>query len=71
MRRERRDDLGEPMSQRPTPAMTIEEAYGRLTAPGAPFEIIVEQVFGEEERVFKNRPPHLRHRKDVRSNCHR
>ncbi|MEO8693118.1 MAG: class I adenylate-forming enzyme family protein [Acidimicrobiales bacterium] len=49
------------MSQRPTPAMTIEEAYGRLTAPGAPFEIVVEQVFGEEEQVFKNRPPHLRH----------
>jgi long-chain acyl-CoA synthetase len=49
------------MSQRPTPAMTIEEAYARLTAPGAPFEIVEEEVLGERMQVFKNRPPHLRH----------
>ena len=49
------------MSQRPTEAMTIEEAYARLTAPGAPFEIVLEEVLGEKEQVFKNRPPHLRH----------
>ena len=59
MRREGVTTLGEPMSQRPTPVMTIEEAYGRLTAPGAPFEIVVEDVLGEQEQVFKNRPPHL------------
>jgi len=41
--------------------MTIEEAYTRLTAPGAPFEIVLEEVQGEKEQVFKNRPPHLRH----------
>jgi acyl-CoA synthetase (AMP-forming)/AMP-acid ligase II len=40
--------------------MTIEEAYARLTAPGAPFEIVEETVLGETEMVFKNRPPHLR-----------
>jgi acyl-CoA synthetase (AMP-forming)/AMP-acid ligase II len=41
--------------------MAIEEAYARLTAPGAPFEIVIERVLGEEEQVFKNRPPHLRY----------
>ena len=49
------------MSQRPAPVMTIEEAYARLTAPGAPFEIVEQEVWGETEQVFKNRPPHLRH----------
>jgi acyl-CoA synthetase (AMP-forming)/AMP-acid ligase II len=41
--------------------MTIEEAYARLTAPGAPFEIVEQEVWGETEQVFLNRPPHLRH----------
>ena len=49
------------MSQRPTPVMTIEEAYARLTAPGAPFEIVEQEVLGELVQVFKTRPPHLRY----------
>ncbi|TML10987.1 MAG: acyl--CoA ligase [Actinobacteria bacterium] len=49
------------MSQRPTPVMTIEDAYARLTAPGAPFEIVDQEVLGEQVQVIKNRPPHLRH----------
>src|SRR5512143_2818477 len=52
---------GSRMSQRPTPVMTIEEAYAKLTAPGAPFEIVDEEVLGEQVQVFKTRPPHLRH----------
>lgn len=32
----------------------------RLVAPGAPFELIEEEVLGEQVRVFKNRPRTLR-----------
>lgn len=43
------------------PTITLEEAYGRLTAPGAPFEMTEAVVHGESISVFKQRPPHLRH----------
>jgi acyl-CoA synthetase (AMP-forming)/AMP-acid ligase II len=36
------------------------EVRARLTAPGAPFEIVEETVLGERMRVFKNRPRSLR-----------
>jgi acyl-CoA synthetase (AMP-forming)/AMP-acid ligase II len=36
------------------------EVRERLTAPGAPFEIIEEVVLGERMQVFKNRPRSLR-----------
>ncbi len=42
------------------PVVSYEEATARLTAPGAPFEIVEEEVHGEVVQVFKNRPPHLR-----------
>ena len=42
------------------PVIAYEEATARLTAPGAPFEIVEETVFGERIQVFKNRPPNLR-----------
>ena len=32
----------------------------QLLAPGAPFELCEEDVFGERVRVFKNGPPSLR-----------
>ncbi len=40
--------------------MSYEEANARLTAPGSPFEVVDEVVFGERVPVFKHRPPHLR-----------
>jgi acyl-CoA synthetase (AMP-forming)/AMP-acid ligase II len=49
------------LSAPPAPAISIEEAYRRLTAPGAPFEVVEEDVLGERMPVFKHRPPHLRH----------
>lgn len=42
------------------PVITFEEATARLTAPGAPFETVEQEVFGERITVFANRPPHLR-----------
>ncbi|MCU1486236.1 MAG: Fatty acid--CoA ligase [Actinomycetia bacterium] len=36
------------------------EASARLTAPGAPFETVEEDVFGERMAVYKNRPRSLR-----------
>jgi acyl-CoA synthetase (AMP-forming)/AMP-acid ligase II len=38
----------------------ILEVRERLTAPGAPFEIVDEVVLGERMQVFKNRPRSLR-----------
>ena len=38
----------------------LREIEARLTAPGAPFEIVEEEVFGAPIRVFKERVPSLR-----------
>lgn len=38
----------------------LREIEARLTAPGAPFEVIEEDVFGAPTRVFKERVPSLR-----------
>src|SRR5215218_6227846 len=40
--------------------LTLEEAEARLTAPGAPFEVVEEDVLGERMAVFKNRHRNLR-----------
>ena len=37
------------------------EVTRALTAPGAPFEVIEEEVLGERVEVFARRPPSLRH----------
>jgi long-chain acyl-CoA synthetase len=42
-------------------AMSIDEAYARLTSPGAPFELRQADVLGNEMAIFARRPPHLRH----------
>ncbi|HEV8297278.1 MAG TPA: class I adenylate-forming enzyme family protein [Acidimicrobiales bacterium] len=44
----------------PEPRMTLDEATARLTAPGAPFEVVEEDVCGERIQVFKNRQRSLR-----------
>lgn len=41
-------------------ARALREIEARLTAPGAPFEVVTEEVFGEPTRVFKERMPSLR-----------
>jgi long-chain acyl-CoA synthetase len=40
--------------------MSIAEAHGRLTAPGAPFEIAEATIRGVATRTWKNAPPTLR-----------
>jgi acyl-CoA synthetase (AMP-forming)/AMP-acid ligase II len=40
--------------------MNLQEIDQRLTAPGAPFEIVEEDVLGERMRVFRNRRRSLR-----------
>jgi long-chain acyl-CoA synthetase len=40
--------------------LTLEEAEARLTGPGAPFEMVEEDVRGERMLVFKNRHRSLR-----------
>ncbi len=40
--------------------MDMQEIDARLTAPGAPFEIVEEEVLGERMRVFRNRRRSLR-----------
>jgi long-chain acyl-CoA synthetase len=42
------------------PANSLAEAHKRLTAPGAPFEIVEVEVRGETQRVWKNTPATLR-----------
>jgi long-chain acyl-CoA synthetase len=42
------------------PAISIEEAYARLTGPGAPFEIAQRETSGAPLRIWKNAPPTLR-----------
>jgi acyl-CoA synthetase (AMP-forming)/AMP-acid ligase II len=40
--------------------MQVLESIARLTAPGAPFEIVEEEVLGERMSVFRTRPRSLR-----------
>ena len=40
--------------------MGLAEIEAKLTAPGAPFEVVREEVLGEKMLVFKERLPHLR-----------
>ena len=42
------------------PAMSVPDAYEKLTAPGAPFEMEEALVRGVPMRVYKNAPPNLR-----------
>jgi long-chain acyl-CoA synthetase len=42
------------------PAISVQEAYARLTGPGAPFEIVQREISGVPLRVWKNAPPTLR-----------
>ena len=43
-----------------TPSMSRDEALRALTAPGADFEVVEENVGGIQMRVFRNAPPTLR-----------
>ncbi|WP_337185973.1 class I adenylate-forming enzyme family protein [Phenylobacterium sp.] len=38
----------------------LNEAWAELTAPGAPFEIVVQEVRGAPTRTFRNAPPNVR-----------
>lgn len=38
----------------------LNQAWAELTAPGAPFEIAVQDVRGSQIRTFKNAPPNVR-----------
>lgn len=40
--------------------LSYEEAVARITGPGSPFELVVEDVRGIRMPVFKNRPKNLR-----------
>ena len=42
------------------PAISVQEAYARLTGPGAPFEIARREISGVPLRIWKNAPPTLR-----------
>jgi len=44
----------------PFPALSLTEAHRRLTAPGAPFEMVETEIRGQVLRVWKNAPPTLR-----------
>jgi len=48
------------MTQTPPPLIDLAEARARLTAPGAPFEIVEEDVLGVRLPVYKNRARSLR-----------
>jgi len=43
------------------PALSLAEVEARLTAPGMPFEMVVETIRGTKLRVWKNIPPTLSH----------
>ena len=43
-----------------TPTPTYEELAAQLTAPGAPFETVTEEVLGAPISVYKNRARSLR-----------
>ncbi|MCA6235682.1 MAG: acyl--CoA ligase, partial [Phenylobacterium sp.] len=38
----------------------LKKTWDELTAPGAPFEIVVQEVRGAPLRVYKNAPPNIR-----------
>lgn len=38
----------------------LKKAWDELTAPGAPFELVVQEVRGAPLRVYKNAPPNVR-----------
>jgi long-chain acyl-CoA synthetase len=38
----------------------LEAVWSELTAPGAPFEVVEEEVRGEKLRTYKNAPPSIR-----------
>jgi long-chain acyl-CoA synthetase len=38
----------------------LKTAWDELTAPGAPFELVVQEVRGAPLKVFKNAPPNVR-----------
>jgi len=38
----------------------LNRAWGELTAPGAPFEIVTQEVLGAPIRTFKNAPPNVK-----------
>ena len=40
--------------------LTRLEAIAQLTAPGEPFELTIEELYGRDCRTFKNAPPTLR-----------
>ena len=42
------------------PHMSIADAHAKLTAPGAPFEMIDIEVRGQTFRFYKNAPPNMR-----------
>ncbi|MDE3176524.1 MAG: acyl--CoA ligase [Pseudomonadota bacterium] len=44
----------------PYPALSLAETHRRLTAPGAPFEMVEAEIRGERQRVWKHAPPTLR-----------
>jgi long-chain acyl-CoA synthetase len=49
------------MTIRPAfPAISVQEAYARLTGPGAPFEIAQREISDVPLRIWKNAPPTLR-----------
>lgn len=49
-----------PQGARIWPAMSLADAHGALTAPGAPFEMEDVTIDGVPVRVWKNAPPTLR-----------
>ena len=40
--------------------LTRMEAIAQLTAPGEPFELVLEELYGRPCRTFKNAPPTFR-----------
>ena len=38
----------------------LKKAWDELTAPGAPFELVVQEVRGAPMKVYKNAPPNVR-----------
>ncbi|HWT51347.1 MAG TPA: AMP-binding protein, partial [Caulobacter sp.] len=45
----------------PWPAMSIQQAYALITAPGSPGEMEEVEIRGVKTRVWKHAPPTLRH----------
>ena len=38
----------------------LNRAWAELTAPGAPFEIVTQEVLGAPNRTVRNAPPNLK-----------